>query len=207
MKGQNRSIKDFFDIAVATAGLPIFIPLLLILSFLLYLTIGQPVLFRQKRAGKGGRPFIMYKLRTMFDLRDQNGRLLPDEKRVTSFGKILRLCRLDELPELFNIIRGDMSFVGPRPTIIEQVNQYDGFKKRRLSVKPGLTGWAQINGNTKLSWDNRIFLDIWYVDHWSLSLDLRIIFATFKVILCGEIIQQNAIEEAKRYANSTYRRC
>jgi len=207
MKRQEDLKKDLIDIILALIGLTISLPLLLILCFVVDLTVGRPPIFTQRRAGKRGRPFIIYKLKTMYDSRDVNGNLMPDERRVSTFGRILRFIRLDEIPELFNIVRGDMSFVGPRPTVLEQADKYDDFKKIRLSVRPGLTGWAQINGNTKLSWDDRIYLDVWYIDHRSLKIDLKIIVETFKVILSGEKVNLKALEEARKYAINTYRLC
>lgn len=203
MKGQK--LKRIIDIIGALVGLILTAPIMVILILLVYLTMGRPVFFKQVRAGKDGKPFIIYKFRSMLDLRDEDGNLLPDEQRITPLGRIMRFFRLDELPELFNILKGEMSIVGPRPTLVEQVILYDDFQRRRLKVKPGLTGWAQINGNTMLSWNDRIFLDVWYIDNWSLMLDFKIIFETIKVVFKGERINNKALLEAKTYASSTYR--
>jgi len=162
--------------------------------------MGRPIFFKQIRSGLNGKPFLIYKFRTMLDLRDEIGNLLPDDLRITSLGRILRYLRLDEFPELFNILKGDMSLVGPRPTLPEQVLTYNDFQKKRLSIRPGLTGWAQINGNTKLSWEDRILLDIWYIDHWDLLLDIKIIYETIKVVFNGERINPLVLEEARKYA-------
>ncbi len=194
-------LKRVIDIIGALIGLVVSAPIMVIVSLIIYLTMGKPIFFKQVRSGMNGKPFVIYKFRTMLDLRDENGNLLPDEKRITNLGKIMRFLRLDELPELFNILKGDMSIIGPRPTLVEQVSSYNSFQKRRLHVRPGLTGWAQINGNTKLSWDDRILLDIWYIDHWSLILDFKIILSTVRVVFNGENINLNALEEAKKYAD------
>jgi len=194
-------LKRIIDIIGALVGLVVSAPIMLIVSLIIYLTMGRPVFFKQVRSGLNGKPFVIYKFRTMLDLKDKNGNLLPDEKRITNIGKVLRFLRLDELPELFNILKGDMSIIGPRPTLVEQVLLYNSFQKRRLEMRPGLTGWAQINGNTLLSWDDRILLDIWYIDHWSLILDFKIILSTVRVVFNGENINLNALEEAKKYAD------
>jgi lipopolysaccharide/colanic/teichoic acid biosynthesis glycosyltransferase len=145
--------------------------------------MGRPIFFKQIRPGLRGNPFLIYKFRTMLDLRDENGNLLPDEKRLTKIGKFLRNTSLDELPELWNVLKGDMSLVGPRPLLMEYLGRYTPEQARRHNVKPGITGWAQINGRNAISWDEKFKLDVWYVDNWNIFLDLKIIFITLiKVI-------------------------
>ncbi len=204
---KSQQFKRVMDIIGSLMGLILVSPIILVISLMVYLTMGRPIFFKQIRTGLNGKPFIIYKFRTMRDLRDVNGELLSDKERLTKIGKIFRFFRLDELPELLNILKGDMSFVGPRPTLIKQTQLYSNFQKKRLRVRPGLTGWSQINGNTELSWDDRILLDIWYIDHWSLKLDLEVIIYTIKVVFKGEIPNFNALKEASKYASYTYRSC
>ena len=193
-------LKRLIDVIFSLIGILIFSPLMFFISIIILLSMGRPIFFKQIRSGLNGKPFLIYKFRTMLDLRDEIGNLLPDDLRITSLGRILRYLRLDEFPELFNILKGDMSLVGPRPTLPEQVLTYNDFQKKRLSIRPGLTGWAQINGNTKLSWEDRILLDIWYIDHWDLLLDIKIIYETIKVVFNGERINPLVLEEARKYA-------
>jgi lipopolysaccharide/colanic/teichoic acid biosynthesis glycosyltransferase len=148
--------------------------------------MGPPAVFAQQRAGLRGKPFVLYKFRTMNDSRDEQGELLPDEARLTEFGQFLRRSSLDELPQLWNVLKGDMSLVGPRPLLTDYVPLYDETQRRRLDVKPGVTGWAQINGRNAIGWNEKFALDVWYVDHCSLGLDLRIIFLTLVKILKRE---------------------
>lgn len=171
-------MKRIFDILLTLVGLIVLIPLLLILALLVWRKLGRPVLFTQKRPGKNGEPFTFYKFRTMTDERDEKGDLLPDEKRLTSFGSFLRRTSLDELPSLFNVLKGDMSLVGPRPLLMKYLPLYDETQMRRHEVKPGITGWAQVNGRNTLSWEKKFELDVWYVDHQSFWLDLKIFFLT-----------------------------
>jgi sugar transferase EpsL len=172
-------IKRLFDLITAGVGLMLFSPLLVILAAAVRWSMGSPVLFRQKRPGLHGKPFLMYKVRTMLDACDRAGKPLPDEKRLTSFGVFLRKTSLDELPELFNVLRGEMSLVGPRPLRMEYLERYTPQQSRRHEVLPGITGWAQINGRNAIDWENKFVLDVWYVDHRSFWLDLVIIFRTF----------------------------
>lgn len=144
--------------------------------------MGSPVIYKQARPGKNEKIFELIKFRTMTDERNKEGQLLPDEKRLTKFGKLLRSTSLDELPEIFNILKGDMSFVGPRPLLIKYLERYNDFQHRRHEVKPGLTGYSQVNGRNLLSWQERFKLDVWYVDNVSLTLDIKIIISTFKVV-------------------------
>ncbi|HET6847145.1 MAG TPA: sugar transferase, partial [Anaerolineales bacterium] len=165
-------------------------PILLIIAVLVRIIIGAPVIFRQERPGYKGRPFRIVKFRTMSDARDVRGAPLPDSQRLTPFGGWLRSTSLDELPELYNILRGEMSFVGPRPLLMEYLPLYSPEQMRRHDVTPGLTGWAQVNGRNTLSWPERFRLDVWYVDHRSFWLDLRILFMTIWKVLSRQGITQ-----------------
>jgi len=179
------SIKRIFDISASGIALIFLLPIFAIIGVLIKLDSKGPVFFIQQRAGKEGKPFGAYKLRTMIQNAENKGRGLEIEQndfRITRVGKYLR-WGIDELPQLINVLKGDMSLVGPRPTLINQVEQYDDWEKRRLEMKPGITGWALVNGRNKLSWKEKIKLDIWYIDHWSLWLDIKIIFKTLWVVL------------------------
>ncbi|MNX24037.1 putative sugar transferase EpsL [compost metagenome] len=175
--------KRFFDIVASVAGLIVLSPVIAIVAYLIRKRLGSPILFRQVRPGLGGKPFEMVKFRTMRDALDANGNPLPDSERMTDFGRFLRSSSLDELPELWNVIKGDMSLVGPRPLLMEYLPLYDEVQVRRHDARPGVTGWAQINGRNALSWEEKFKLDVWYVDNQSLWLDLKIIFLTIKKVL------------------------
>lgn len=179
-------IKRLMDIVGAAVGLLLLSPLLLLLALMVRRRMGPPAIFAQARAGRGGRPFVLYKFRTMTDARDVTGELLPDEARLTPFAQFLRRTSLDELPQLWNVLKGDMSLVGPRPLLLQYVPLYSERQRRRLDVRPGITGWAQVNGRNALSWPEKFELDIWYVDHRSLWLDAKILFMTVKKILARE---------------------
>jgi len=172
-------LKRAFDILFSACWLIGFAPLLLFVAILVRLKLGSPVLFIQERPGLRARPFRMVKFRTMTDERGPDGELLPDEQRLTSFGKFLRSTTLDEFPEMWNVLLGDMSVVGPRPLLMRYVPRYDAFQARRMEVKPGVTGWAQVNGRNALSWDEKFALDVWYVDNRTFWLDLKIVVLTF----------------------------
>lgn len=176
-------IKRALDLLGASLGLLALAPLMLPIALVVLVTLGRPALFRQVRSGLAGRPFTLYKFRTMREARDAAGRPLSDAERLTSVGRFLRAASLDELPELWNVLRGEMSLVGPRPLLPEYLPRYTQKEARRLEVKPGLTGWAQINGRNALGWEERFALDVWYVDHCSLGLDLKIIFLTLSSLL------------------------
>lgn len=179
-------MKRFFDFTLSLFVLIIiFIPLVA-LALLIYFKLGGPVFFRQIRPGMRGEPFKMIKFRTMTDEKYPNGELLPDSERLTSFGKFLRSTSLDELPELWNVIKGDMSLVGPRPLLMEYLPLYNPEQARRHMVRPGVTGWAQINGRNAISWEDKFKLDTWYVDNQSLILDIKILFLTVKKVLVRE---------------------
>jgi len=183
-------IKRGFDLVLAASALVIASPLLLLIALLVRVRLGAPVLFTQQRPGLHGRPFTLYKFRTMRDLRAADGKLLPDADRLTAFGRWLRSTSLDELPELFNVLKGDMSLVGPRPLLMEYLDRYTPHQARRHEVRPGITGWAQVNGRNALSWEARFDLDVWYVEQCSLWLDLRILALTFWKVLKREGISQ-----------------
>lgn len=177
-----RILKRAFDLMVSLLVLTIGSPILLLLFLLVWIFLGWPVLFSQARPGLRGRIFKLYKFRSMRDLRDADGSLLPDEQRLTSFGRFLRSSSLDELPELFNVLKGEMSLVGPRPLLIAYLERYTLEQARRHEVLPGITGWAQVNGRNALTWEEKFALDVWYVDHRTFCLDIRILFTTlFKV--------------------------
>ncbi len=176
-------MKRVFDIVLASLLLLLLSPILLIVSLLILQKMGRPILFRQQRPGVNNRIFTIYKFRTMSDERDENGTLLSDEQRLHGFGKFLRSASLDELPQLFNILQGSMSFVGPRPLLIEYLPLYNEEQKRRQEVKPGITGWAQVNGRNAISWKEKFDYDVWYVKHQSFWLDMKILWMTFMKVL------------------------
>lgn len=197
-----RLIDSFFSILLIS----LLSPFILIITILIKNKIGTPIIFKQQRPGKDSKIFTMYKFRTMTDKKDENGNLLPDEKRLTKFGNFLRKTSLDELPELFNILKGDMSFVGPRPLLVRYMARYNDEQKRRHEVKPGLTGWAQVNGRNAISWEDKFKLDVWYVDHWSLWLDVKIILLTIIKVLKREGVSQQGhvtMEEFKGTQNNS----
>ncbi len=175
---------------VSAAALVLLLPVLLALWALIRLRMGSPVVFRQQRGGLGNRPFTFYKFRTMTDARDARGELLPDHLRLTPFGRWLRDSSLDELPQLWNVLKGDMSLIGPRPLLADYLGLYDERQKRRHEVRPGITGWAQINGRNSLSWPEKFELDIWYVEHFSLWLDAEIFWRTVQVAVGRKGIDQ-----------------
>jgi len=176
-------VKRVLDLIASAALLILVSPLIGALALAVRLKLGSPVLFRQVRPGLHGKPFTILKFRTMLDARDPNGHILPDDQRLTSFGRLLRSSSLDELPELWNVFRGDMSLIGPRPLLMRYLTLYTTEQMRRHNVRPGLTGWAQANGRNSLGWEEKFKLDTWYVDHQSLWLDIRILFLTAKSVL------------------------
>ncbi|GIW60953.1 MAG: sugar transferase [Patescibacteria group bacterium] len=196
------TLKRLLDLLGASFGLVAFGPLMLYLAFRVWREMGSPVLFRQVRPGLHGKPFVMYKFRTMTEERDAEGRLLPDEKRLTPFGAWLRSWSLDELPELFNVLKGDMSLVGPRPLLMEYLDRYTPEQFRRHEVKPGITGWAQINGRNAISWEEKFKLDVWYVDNWSIWLDMKIIALTIWKVIKREGINQPGYATVKYFYGS-----
>jgi sugar transferase EpsL len=182
--------KRIFDLALAVPALIAFSPILVIVAFLVRMKLGAPVLFKQTRPGLHEKPFDIFKFRTMIGARDKNGKLLPDARRLTSLGAFLRKASIDELPELFNVLKGDMSLVGPRPLLMQYLARYTPEQARRHEVKPGITGWAQVNGRNAITWEEKFKLDVWYVDNRSLWLDIKIIYMTIWKIFKREGINQ-----------------
>ena len=176
-------IKRLCDIAASTIGLMVLAPVIALVAFQIFRKLGSPIFFRQVRPGKDGKPFQMVKFRTMRDVTNENGDLLPDSERITPFGNFLRNSSLDELPELWNVLKGDMSLIGPRPLLMEYLEYYSDDQARRMEIKPGVTGWAQVNGRNAISWKQKFQYDVWYVDHQSLWLDVKIIWLTVKKVL------------------------
>ncbi|HHX59011.1 MAG TPA: sugar transferase [Candidatus Moranbacteria bacterium] len=183
-------MKRVLDLIISIPLVLLLSPIIIIIALLVRLKLGSPVLFKQERPGLNGHPFILIKFRTMTDTRNKHGKLLPDAARLTPFGKMLRRYSLDELPQLFNVIKGDMSLVGPRPLLMEYLALYTTKQARRHEVKPGITGWAQVNGRNAISWEEKFELDVWYVDNWSLWLDLKILWLTFVKVIRSEGINQ-----------------
>jgi len=181
-----KMIKWFLDIFVSAVGLLFLSPFMIVAALMVRVILGSPVLYKQVRPGLFGKPFTIYKFRTMTDKKDTHGNLLPDNERMSSLGLYLRAISLDELPELFNVIKGDMSIVGPRPLLMQYLDRYTPEQARRHDVKPGLTGWAQINGRNAVSWEEKFKLDVWYVDNRSLWLDIQIILKTVVKVLKRE---------------------
>jgi len=182
--------KRIFDLVLTTLGLAILSPFLLILILLVWINHGKPVFFRQVRPGYMAQPFRIFKFRTMRDLYDSDGNLLPDAERLTRFGRFMRSFSLDEIPELFNVLLGDMSLVGPRPLLMSYLPRYSAEQMRRHNVIPGMTGWAQVNGRNALSWPKRLRMDVWYVDNWSFWLDIKILVMTVIKVLQREGISE-----------------
>ena len=193
-------IKRTFDVIVSALGLILLSPLLLVLALLVRINLGAPVFFRQERPGLHEKIFMLCKFRSMKNATDSKGNPLPDEKRLSRFGKILRASSLDELPELFNVLKGEMSLVGPRPLLVKYLELYSPEQHRRHEVLPGITGWAQVNGRNAVGWEDRFRMDVWYVDHWTPWLDLKILFMTVKKVFIHEGISaenQATMEEFK----------
>ncbi|MGB3654839.1 MAG: sugar transferase [Rivularia sp. (in: cyanobacteria)] len=186
----SRLIKSLLDRVFAAIALLMFSPLILIVAIAIYFRMGSPLIFSQPRPGKDGKIFRFYKFRTMTDERDAEGNLLDDEQRLTAFGEFLRESSLDEIPQLWNILRGDMSMVGPRPLLVRYLERYSPQQARRHEVKPGITGLAQVKGRNAISWEQKFQLDVWYIDNWSLWLDLKIFVMTFVKVLRKEGIDE-----------------
>lgn len=196
------TMKRAFDLLMASVALLLLSPLLLLLALLVRVNLGSPVLFRQQRAGWQGKPLLICKFRTMTDARDAEGKLLPDEARLTSFGKFLRASSLDELPELWNVLQGEMSLVGPRPLLLKYLARYSPEQMRRHEALPGITGWAQVNGRNALTWEQKFRLDVWYVDHQSFWLDLKILALTVVKIVQREDINQPGQATAEEFTGN-----
>ena len=196
------ALKRIFDIVLAIFGLLVLSPVILLLSILVRVKLGRPVFFTQLRPGLNGKPFKMIKFRTMRHGVDKNGKPLPDGERMTEFGRALRSTSLDELPELWNVLKGEMSLVGPRPLLMQYLPLYSIEQSRRHEVRPGLTGWAQVNGRNLLSWDQKFELDTWYVDNKSFWLDVKIIFLTVKKVLVRDGISQRGNETMEPFTGA-----
>jgi sugar transferase EpsL len=197
-----RTLKRLLDIGLGGTALIALSPLLAVLAVLVAITMGRPVLFRQVRPGIGGRPFAMLKFRTMTDERDASGQPLADAVRLTAFGRWLRRTSLDELPELINVLKGEMSLVGPRPLLMEYLPLYTPAQARRHEVAPGVTGWAQVNGRNALDWDDKLALDTWYVEHCSFTLDLKILLLTCAKVLKADGITQPGHATAPKFTGT-----
>ena len=180
--------KRIFDLLISSLGLILTSPLLAVLAVLVWINHGRPILFSQARPGHNGKIFTLYKFRSMSNELDSNGNPLPDTQRITRLGYFLRATSLDELPELINVLRGEMSLVGPRPLLVEYLPRYSAEQRRRHEVLPGITGWAQVNGRNALTWEEKFALDVWYVDHWSFGLDIKILWLTV-----GQVLQRRNI--------------
>ena len=196
--------KRLFDLALSIPAFFLLSFLMLIMALLVRFKIGSLVLFKQVRPGLHGRPFTIYKFRTMTDERDGNGDLLPDGERLTRLGRFLRKTSIDELPELFNVIKGDMSIVGPRPLLMQYLDRYTPEQARRHEVKPGITGWAQVNGRNAISWEDKFKLDVWYVNNWNPWLDVKIIMMTVMKVLKREGISQDGYATAQEFLGSLH---
>lgn len=195
-------IKRLIDIAAAVVVLVLSAPVWLVLPTLIRRTMGSPVLFKQQRPGLRETPFILYKFRTMKDAYDADGVPLPDIERLTAVGRVLRKLSLDELPQFINVLKGEMSLVGPRPLLMEYLPLYNEDQKRRHWVKPGITGWAQVKGRNAISWDEKFELDVWYVDNWSPALDIKIMFLTVFKVLKREGISQAGEATMEKFTGS-----
>jgi sugar transferase EpsL len=191
--------KPLFDRVTAALVLVLLSPMLVALALMVRIRLGSPILFRQQRPGHLGKPFTLYKFRTMTESRDARGNLLPDGERLTKLGRFLRNTSLDELPEFFNVLKGDISVVGPRPLLMRYLDRYTPEQMRRHDVRPGITGWAQVNGRNDLTWEDKFALDLWYVDHVSFLLDLRIIFLTLRTIIRREGISEPGQPTAREF--------
>ena len=194
--------KRLFDLLAASIGVIVLLPVIIIVAVLVRVNLGSPILFRQQRPGYKGRPFYILKFRTMTNRLNPDGSLLADTERLTRFGRFLRSTSLDELPELFNILRGEKSAVGPRPLLMEYLPLYSPEQSRRHDMPPGLTGWAQVNGRNALTWQDKFKLDIWYVDHWNFWLDIQIIFMTIGKTIKREGIAQEGQATAEKFTGN-----
>jgi sugar transferase EpsL len=196
-------MKRSLDLLLSIVALVALSPILLVLAVLVRIRLGSPVFFKQMRPGKLGHPFRLLKFRTMTGERDHEGELLPDQKRLPGFGRFLRSTSLDELPELWNVLKGDMSLVGPRPLLMEYLDLYSPDQARRHDVRPGITGWAQVNGRNALTWDEKFKLDVWYVDNQSLWLDIKILFMTVVKVFSRDGISQSGHSTMEKYRGTT----
>ena len=195
-------LKSIFDKTLALSLIILFSPIYIIVSFLIYKKMGKPILFRQKRPGYKEKIFGIYKFRTMTNETDEYGNLLPDDQRLVGIGKFIRSTSLDELPQFFNVLKGEMSFVGPRPLLIEYLPLYSETQKRRHDVKPGITGWAQVNGRNAISWEQKFEYDVWYVDNQSFLLDMKILWMTFLKVVKKSDISSNTSVTMEKFTGS-----
>ena len=191
--------KRLFDLILTIPGIIVISPLLMLTALLVRIFHGAPILFSQIRPGYKGEPFRVYKFRTMTNEKDAQGKLLPDEDRLTLFGKFLRASSIDELPELYNVLRGEMSLIGPRPLLMQYLDRYTPEQARRMDLLPGMTGWAQVNGRNNVSWEIKFELDVWYVDHWSFWLDMLILLKTPLKVITREGINQPGNATAQEF--------
>jgi sugar transferase EpsL len=198
-----RIAKRLLDLAVASAVLLLFAPVILLTAVLVRIRLGRPVLFVQERPGLHGRPFRLYKFRTMTDARDADGNLQDDDVRLTPLGRVLRRFSLDEFPQLFNVLRGDLSLVGPRPLLMEYLPLYSPEQARRHDVKPGITGWSQVNGRNAITWPERLRLDVWYVDHQTMWLDLQILLITVAKVVRGADVSQQGRATVEKFKGTS----
>ena len=198
-----RYIKRFLDILLSFSALIILSPLMLAVALLVRIKLGSPIIFCQERPGKNEHIFTLYKFRTMTDKRNEQGELMPDEVRLTKFGKFLRSTSLDEFPELWNILKGDMSIVGPRPLLVKYLPLYNEMQKHRHDVRPGLTGWAQVHGRNAISWEEKFNYDVWYVEHLSFAVDIITVMQTFKKVLKREGITSETAATAEEFRSPT----
>ncbi|MBT9315655.1 sugar transferase [Leptothoe spongobia] len=196
-------VKQLVDRTIAAISIVILSPVFIVISILVYFSMGSPVIFTQDRPGQNNRIFKFYKYRTMTNERDARGILLPDSRRLTGIGQFLRKTSLDELPQLFNVVKGDMSFIGPRPLLVEYLPLYSQEQARRHDVPPGISGWVQVNGRNSLDWEEKFKLDIWYVDNWNLWLDIKILILTFVKVLKRDGISHKGHATMDRFKGST----
>jgi len=195
-------LKRLFDIALALILVILFSPIYIVVSILVLVKMGSPILFRQQRPGKDANVFGIYKFRTMTNETDENGELLPDELRLVGVGKFIRSASLDELPQIFNVLKGEMSFVGPRPLLVEYLPLYNERQSKRHDVKPGITGWAQVNGRNAISWEQKFEYDAWYVENQSILLDIKIIWLTFLKVVKRSDISSNSSATMEKFRGS-----
>lgn len=195
-------LKTIFDKTLALFLIILFSPIYIVVSLLIWWKMGSPILFRQQRPGKDEKIFSIYKFRTMTNDTDENGNLLPDEQRLIGIGKFIRSTSLDELPQLFNVLKGEMSFVGPRPLLIVYLDLYNDEQKRRHDIKPGITGWAQVNGRNAISWEQKFEYDVWYLDHQSFWLDIKILWMTFLKVINRSDISSSSSTTMEKFTGS-----
>jgi len=197
-------LKELFDRLLALILIVFFLPVYIVVGLVIFFRMGRPILFKQKRPGYKEKIFEIYKFRTMTDEKDENGNLLQDEQRLVGIGKFIRSTSLDEVPQLVNVLKGEMSFVGPRPLLVEYLELYNDEQKRRHDVKPGITGWAQVNGRNAISWEEKFKYDVWYVDNQSFLLDMKILFMTFLKVIKRNDISSSSRDTMEKFVGSKY---